>query len=64
MLSPLFFNQKYSKNKILYPLKFNLITLNWKSEICALGGINAYNINKTKILRKVNYIAFSSWLKK
>jgi len=64
MLSPLFFNQKYSKNKILYPLKFNLITLNWKSEICALGGINAYNINKTKSLRKVNYIAFLSWLKK
>ena len=63
MLSPLFFNQKYSTNKILYPLKFNLITLNWKTRICALGGINSSNINKTKILRKVDCLAFVSWLK-
>ena len=28
-LSPLFYNNKYSVNKILQPLRFNLITNNW-----------------------------------
>jgi thiamine monophosphate synthase len=44
MLSPIFYNIKYSPNKILSPIKFNLITLNWKIKICALGGINNKNI--------------------
>ena len=44
MLSPIFYNIKYSPNKILSPIKFNLITLNWDSKICALGGINNKNI--------------------
>ena len=64
MLSPLFFNQKYSSNKILSTLKFNLMTFDWKTKLCALGGINASNINKTKILRNVDCLAFISWLKK
>ena len=64
MLSPLFFNQKYSINKILFPLKFNLITLNWKTEICALGGINSLNIKKLNSLKKVDCVAFVNWLKK
>ena len=44
MLSPIFYNIKYSPNKILYPIKFNLITLNWNIKVCALGGINNKNI--------------------
>ena len=44
MLSPVFYNIKYSHNKILNPIKFNLITLNWKIKVCALGGINNKNI--------------------
>jgi thiamine-phosphate pyrophosphorylase len=49
MLSPLFFNKKYSKNKILNLLKFNLISRNWNKKLCALGGINDGNIKKVKI---------------
>ena len=44
MLSPIFYNIKYSPNKILNPTKFNLITLNWDIKVCALGGINNKNI--------------------
>jgi len=47
--SPLFFNEKYSKNKILGIIKFNLITLNWKTNISALGGISLNNLKKIKI---------------
>jgi thiamine monophosphate synthase len=64
MLSPLFFNKKYSTNEILGTTRFNLITKNWKTKVGALGGINASNINKVKILQKVDSIAFISWLKK
>jgi thiamine monophosphate synthase len=51
MLSPIFYNDKYSNHKILNQIKFNLITLNWKTKICALGGISYKNvmlINLTK----------------
>jgi thiamine monophosphate synthase len=51
MLSPIFYNNKYSKNKILYPVKFNLITLNWNIPTCALGGINERNIKKINITK-------------
>jgi len=44
MLSPIFYNIKYSPNKILSPVKFNLIALNWNIKVCALGGINNKNI--------------------
>ena len=44
MLSPIFYNNKYSNHKILNQIKFNLITLNWKTKICALGGISYKNI--------------------
>jgi thiamine monophosphate synthase len=44
MLSPIFYNIKYSPNKILSPIKFNLIALNWNIKVCALGGINNKNI--------------------
>ena len=61
MLSPLFFNPKYSSNKILNPVKFNLITKNWKTKICALGGVNLTNINKIKLLNNCDSVAFIRW---
>jgi len=50
-LSPIFYNEKYSLNKILHIHKFNLITLNWKKSIGALGGINLKNIKLIKLIR-------------
>ena len=51
MLSPLFYNKKYSSNKILYVPKFNLISLNWKTNICALGGVTSKNIKLINLTR-------------
>jgi len=50
-LSPLFYNNKYSVNKILQPLKFNLITNNWNVKICALGGILESNRKKIQLTK-------------
>ncbi len=51
MLSPIFFNRKYSINKILRIIKFNLITLNWNCNICALGGIKLDNLKMIKLTK-------------
>lgn len=59
MLSPIFFNEKYSKNKILGVTKFNLISYGWKTELCALGGINFINLKKLRMC-KVKSAAFIS----
>jgi len=61
MLSPIFYNDKYSQNQILNPIKFNLISLNWKTDICALGGISNKNINKIKIT-KTGSVGIKSWI--
>lgn len=61
MLSPLFYNNKYSINKILGTVKFRLISRDWKIDVCALGGINKANINKVK-LGKTSNIAFRSMI--
>ena len=53
MLSPLFFNEKYSKNRILNILKFNNKTINWKINLCALGGINSKTLKKVKLTKSV-----------
>jgi thiamine-phosphate pyrophosphorylase len=53
MLSPLFFNKKYSKNRILNILKFNIKTINWKVNLCALGGINSKTLKKIKLTKSV-----------
>jgi len=53
MLSPLFFNEKYSKNKILNILKFNNKTTDWKINLCALGGINSKTLNKVRLTKCV-----------
>ena len=57
MLSPLFYNEKYSRNNILNIQRFNQISLNWKTEVCALGGINLDSLKKIK-LTKARSIAF------
>ena len=61
MLSPIFYNNKYSQYQILNPIKFNLISLNWKTEVCALGGISDENTNKIKST-KVKSIGIKSWI--
>lgn len=50
-LSPIFFNPKYSKNKILNVIKFNLIAKEWKINIAALGGITLKNIKQIKLTK-------------
>jgi thiamine monophosphate synthase len=57
MLSPIFLNPKYSKNKILDVIKYNLISLNWKIITCALGGINFKNYRKIECT-KSNQVGF------
>ena len=63
MLSPIFYNNKYSQYQILNPIKFNLISLNWKTEVCALGGISNENIYKIKST-KVKSVGIKSWIYK
>jgi thiamine monophosphate synthase len=46
IISPIFYNKKYSINKILNPVKFNLMSLYWKKRKYALGGINKNNFKK------------------
>ena len=46
-------NYKYSENKILNPLKFNLITSNWNVKCCALGGILESNWKKVQLTKAV-----------
>lgn len=60
MLSPLFYNEKYTVNKILNVLKFNNKKINWNIDVCALGGINPKNIKKIKLLNitKVGFKRF------
>jgi thiamine-phosphate pyrophosphorylase len=58
MLSPIFYNDKYTNNKILGINKFNLISKDWKSNICALGGISKNNIKKIN-MTKASHIGFS-----
>jgi thiamine monophosphate synthase len=61
MLSPLFFNEKYSKNKILNISRFNHKTLNWNIKLCALGGINSKTLKKIK-LTKCMAIGFKKFI--
>ena len=61
MLSPLFFNEKYSKNKILNISRFNHKALNWNIKLCALGGINLKTLKKIK-LTKCMAIGFKKFI--
>ena len=64
IVSPLFYNTKYSINKILGINKFNLLTNNWKSEICALGGISTNNVNKLRMTKVKSFSGISFFKKK
>jgi thiamine-phosphate pyrophosphorylase len=59
MLSPIFFNKKYSPNKILGVIRFNLISNHWKVKLSALGGINLNNLKRLRMC-KINSVAFVS----
>jgi thiamine monophosphate synthase len=61
MLSPLFYNKKYSNNKILGTVRFRLISKYWNIDVCALGGINIHNLKKIK-LTNTNNIGFKSMI--
>jgi thiamine-phosphate pyrophosphorylase len=63
-LSPIFLNKKYSVNNILGILKFNLISLNWKIKILALGGISEKNIKKIRLTRSDGIGAITFFKKK
>jgi thiamine monophosphate synthase len=54
MLSPIFYNKKYSNNKILGINKFNLMTKDWRVKIGVLGGILKNNIKKIKMTKADN----------
>ena len=60
-LSPLF--KTIKKNNYLGIIKFNLITLNQKTNFIALGGINADNFRKVYNTKSVG-ISGIRWLKK
>jgi thiamine monophosphate synthase len=64
MVSPLFYNAKYSINKILGISKFNLLTNSWKEKICALGGINSSNIKKIRMTKARSLAGISFFQKK
>ena len=61
-LSPIFFNKKYSPNKIYGTNKFRLVSLRWKINLGALCGINKSTIRKIQ-LTKVKFIGFQSLIK-
>ena len=58
-LSPFFLTKKYTVNKVLGPLKFNLIANTWKANLGCLGGVTANNYKKIK-LTKANSLGFKS----
>lgn len=47
-ISPVFFNRKFSENKILGINKFNLIKLRLEKEVYALGGVNKKTVRLLK----------------
>jgi thiamine monophosphate synthase len=59
-LSPIFYNKKYSINKILGVIRFKLISKDWKNDVIPLSGINQRNIRKAA-LANVNFVAFRGW---
>ena len=54
MLSPMFYNVKYSNNRILGINKFNLMTKDWRIKIGVLGGILKKNIKKIRMTKADN----------
>jgi thiamine monophosphate synthase len=51
LLSPIFYNKKYSINSILNIVKFNLLSKDWSTELSALGGIDLKNVKKVSLTK-------------
>ena len=64
ILSPLFKTKKYSKNNILNVIKFNLISLNWKTNPIPLGGINIKNYKYLNMVKAKTFASASFFLRK
>jgi thiamine monophosphate synthase len=62
IISPIYYNNKYSINKILGPIKFNLLTLGWDKRKYALGGINLNNLKKIYLTKSYG-VGFVSLIK-
>ena len=60
-ISPIFYNSKYSKNRILKPIKFNILSKFCDIQIIALGGINDKTFKKV-LLTKSFAVGFFSWI--
>ena len=54
-LSPIFNTKKYSYNKKLEVIRFNLLSKNWKMNIMALGGIKKENIKKINLTKTIGF---------
>ena len=63
ILSPLFETKKYSKNNILNVIKFNLISLNWKTNPIPLGGINIKNYKYLNMVKAKTFGSASIFLR-
>ena len=60
-ISPKFYNYKYSKNSILKPIKFNILSKFCDIKIIALGGINDKTFKKILLTKSVA-VGFFSWI--
>jgi thiamine monophosphate synthase len=54
-LSPIFITKKYGNSKFLNISRFNLMSINWNIDLCALGGINNINKKKMKLTKSFGY---------
>jgi len=63
ILSPLFGTKKYSKNNILNVIKFNLISLSWKTNPIPLGGINIKNYKYLNMVKAKTFASASIFLR-
>ena len=61
VISPIFYNSKYSKNSILKPIKFNILSKFCDIKIIALGGINDKTFKKILLTKSVA-VGFFSWI--
>jgi len=59
ILSPIFKNNKYKNHQLLGIIKFNLLSMNWKKNIYALGGINYLNLKNLQ-MTKIRGFAFNN----
>ncbi len=55
IFSTIFLNEKYSLNQVRGVLKFNLISMNWRLEVCPLGGINFKNYKKILLTKNKSF---------